>query len=76
MQMHVGHNLSTRWLATGYGSALAAFVVSVLFFVDVFGEYLVNTSYLFPIAFWIEATAAIVAAAVGAILAAATYWRR
>lgn len=70
------HNLSTRWLATGYGTALAAIVVSALFLVDVFGEYLVNTSYLFPIAFWIEVTVATVAAAGGVILAAATYWRK
>lgn len=70
------HNLSTRWLATGYGTALAAIVVSALFLVDVFGEYLVNTSYLFPLAFWIEVTVATVAAAGGVILAAATYWRK
>ena len=70
------HNLSTRWIATGYGTALAAIVVSALFLVDVFGEYLVNTSYLFPLAFWIEVTVATAAAAGGVILAAATYWRK
>lgn len=70
------HHLSTRWLTTGYGSALAAIVVSALFLIDVFGEYLVNTSYLFPLAFWIEVTVATVTSAVGAILALATYWRR
>ncbi len=42
--------LNTRWAETGYASALPAFVVSVLFFVDVLGEYFVNTSYLFSIA--------------------------
>ena len=70
------HHLSTRWLTTGYGTALTAFVVSALFLVDVFGEYLVNTSYLFPLAFWIEVTVATVTAAAGAILALATYRRR
>ena len=70
------HHLSTRWLTTGYGSALAALVVSALFLVDVFGEFLVNTSYIFPIAFWIEVSVATVTASVGAILAFATYWRR
>ena len=69
-------HMSTRWLATGYGTSLAAFVVSALFFVDVFGEWLVNTSYIFPIAYWIEVTTALVACAVGVVLAAATYWRR
>lgn len=70
------HHMSTRWLATGYGTSIASFLISALFFVDVFGEWLANTSYLFPIAFWIEATVAIVAAAVGAVLAIATYWRK
>lgn len=69
-------HMSTRWLATGYGTSLAAFVVSALFFVDVLGEWLVNTSYIFPVAYWIEVTAAFVAGAVGVVLAAATYWRR
>ncbi|HEX4921545.1 MAG TPA: hypothetical protein VFV92_12495 [Candidatus Bathyarchaeia archaeon] len=68
--------MSTRWLATGYGTSLAAFVVSALFFVDVFGEWLVNTSYIFPVAYWLEVTAALVACAFGVVLAAATYWRR
>lgn len=70
------HHLGTRWLATGYGSAIVAFAVSALFLIDVFGEYMVNTSYLFPLAFWIEVTVATVTAAVGVILAVATYWRR
>jgi len=69
-------HMSTRWLATGYGTSLASFVISTLFFIDVFGEWFVNTSYIFPIAYWIESTVAVVAAAVGAVLAIATYWRR
>jgi hypothetical protein len=70
-------HLSTRWAETGYGTALVAFVVSAFFFVDVFGEYFVNTSYVFDLALWIEATVAIVAAAAGVILAGLTYvWRK
>ena len=62
--------------ASGYGGSLVAFIVSALFLVDVFGEYFVNTSYLFPINIWYEFTIAAVAAAVGIILAALTYRRR
>lgn len=70
-------HLSTRWTETGYGTALAAFVVSVFFFVDAFGEYFVSTSYFFSVDLWVETTVAIVAAAAGAILACLTYiWRR
>jgi hypothetical protein len=70
-------HLSTRWAETGYGTALAAFVVSAFFFVDVFGEYFVNTSYFLSVDLWIETTVAIVAAAAGAIVAGLTYlWRK
>jgi len=69
-------HLSARWAFSGYGSALAAFVVSVLFFVDVFGEYFVNTSYLFAIGWWYEFTIAAIAGVVGAILAFVTYFKR
>jgi len=69
-------HMSTRWLATGYGTSLASFVISALFFTDVFGEWFANTSYIFPIANWIEATVACLAAAAGAVLAIVTYWRR
>jgi len=70
------HHLSTRWTASGYGSALAAFVVSAFFLVDVLGEYFANISYFFALGWWYEFTIATVTAAAGAILAALTYIRR
>ena len=69
-------HLSTRMTASGYGSAVAAFIVSAFFLVDVFGEYFVNTSYFFSISIWYEFTIAAVAAAAGIILAALTFRRR
>ena len=69
-------HLSTSWTYAGYGSSLAAFVVSAFFFLDVFGEYFVNTSYLFPLALWVETTVAIVAAVTGVILGYLTYRSR
>lgn len=69
-------HLSTRWAFSGYGSAVVAFVISAFFFVDVFGEYFVNTSYFFALGYWYEVTVAVVAAVAGAILALATYFRR
>ena len=69
-------HLSTRWAISGYGTALVAFVVSALFFVDVFGEYFVNTSYLFAIGYWYEVAIAAVTAVAGAVLALVTRWRR
>ncbi|HZY47692.1 MAG TPA: hypothetical protein VFE96_07845 [Candidatus Bathyarchaeia archaeon] len=74
-EMETRH-LRTRWAASGYGSALVAFVVSAFFFVDVFGEYFVNTSYFFALGWWYEFTIATVTAAAGAILAFVTYFRR
>jgi len=69
-------HLSTRGAELGYGSAIVAFAVSALFFVDVVGEYFLNTSYLFNLAYWYEFSTATVAAAAGVILAAYTYVRR
>jgi hypothetical protein len=68
-------HLSRRMEASGYGTALVAFVISALFLVDVFGEYLVNTSYLFAMGWWYEFTLAIVAAAAGVILAGVTFFK-
>ena len=71
------HQLRTRWLASGYGTALAAFVVSAIFWTDVLGQYVVKTTYfLGGFGYWYELTYACIAAAAGAILACATYWRR
>ena len=53
-------HLSNSWAATGNGVALAAFIVSAFFFVDVFGEYFVNISHFFSLDRWIEAIVAIV----------------
>lgn len=69
------HHLSTRWTASGYGSALVAFVASAIFLVDVFGEYFRNTSYFFALGWWYEFAIAIVTAAAGVFLAALTYVR-
>lgn len=74
--MQTGHDLSRRGAELGYGTSLIAFVVSALFFVDVVGEYFVNTSYLFALGFWYEFAIAAVAAAAGVILAAYTFVRR
>lgn len=69
-------HLSTRWTEAGYGTAVVALFVSALFLVDVFGEWLVNTSYLFALGYWYEVAIASVAAAAGIILAAITFYKR
>lgn len=69
-------HLSMRWTASGYGTALVAFVVSAFFLIDVFGEYFVNTSYFFALGYWYEFAIATIGAAAGVILAGLTYYRR
>ncbi len=60
----------------GYGGALVAVVVAAFFAADVMGEYFLNTSYLFAIDYWYEATIMTAAAIVAVALAYFTYHYR